>query len=120
MLFSFLDSFFTCGDFSSDFSPSLLKPQFSSTNNGKSFKCHYCAYSSPHIGNVRTHVKTHTGEKPYGCRFCFKRFTQKVHLERHVWTHTGEKPHECTQCNKKFNRIDNLKTHRRVHEGKKS
>ena len=36
----------------------------------KSNKCNQCKYESSQAGNLRTHLKTHSGEKPNKCNQC--------------------------------------------------
>ena len=33
-------------------------------------KCNQCKYTSSHTGHLRTHLKTHRGEKPNKCSEC--------------------------------------------------
>lgn len=47
-------------------------------------KCPYCDKLFIYPAKLASHVRTHTGEKPYGCPFCPYRATQQGNLNRHV------------------------------------
>ena len=70
-------------------------------------------------GNLDTHDRSHTGEKPFSCSKCDKSFLHSSDLKKHERTHTGEKPFKCSICDKSLSRSSNLKAHDRTHTGQK-
>lgn len=88
--------------------------------NGKGFKCQICNRDFTQKGNLKTHLMTHSGERPYECQTCGKNFTQKGNLDTHLKIHTETKDHKCQYCDRGFTQRGNLKTHiRSIHTKEK-
>lgn len=77
----------------------------------KKHRCPYCATEFTRHHNLKSHLLTHSQEKPYVCSTCQSRFRRLHDLKRHTKLHTGERPHICPKCGRKFARGDALARH---------
>ncbi|KAI9680515.1 MAG: DNA-binding transcription factor [Caeruleum heppii] len=91
------------------------------------FQCHLCVKRFTRAYNLRSHLRTHTDERPFVCNYCGKAFARQHDRKRHEGLHSGEKKFVCKGelksghswgCGRRFARADALGRHFRSEAGR--
>lgn len=59
-------------------------------HSGCSFVCSVCGKKYCNSGNLKSHMRLHTGDKPYSCHICGRQFAQSNAHSYHMKTHSGK------------------------------
>lgn len=95
-----------CGDRLPDFRPA--------------FKCSLCPRRFTRAFNLRSHLLTHTDERPFICTVCGKAFARNNDRKSHEFLHLGQKKFVCKGdlangnqwgCGRRFSRKRNFQRH---------
>ena len=86
----------------------------------KSKKCNQCEYASSYKGNLRQHLKIHSGEKSNKCNQCDYASSLAGNLRKHLKMHSGEKSNKCNQCDFASSQAGDLRRHLATHSGEKT
>ncbi|XP_065346261.1 zinc finger protein 665-like isoform X25 [Cloeon dipterum] len=92
------------------------RPRRRPLHNGP-FPCSICEKTFKHQGQVKIHMRLHTGERPFACSQCDKAYATRNRLNLHVKrTHMVlKKEHSCEVCGKQFENHSTLMFHRKIH-----
>lgn len=77
----------------------------------KIWVCKVCDKPFLQSSNLHSHMRMHTGERPFKCNVCPQAFRQITHLKDHMSRHTGMKPYKCGECGSFFSQRSAVTRH---------
>jgi len=110
---------YTCSSCDKTFSNSsaLYKHKRRLHSSIRHYYCPDCRLTFKSGVELKQHVHTHTGSKPYSCRHCSDRFTWHNQLKTHLLkSHNEGTWFTCEICEKNFSHKVYLKRHVLIHE----
>lgn len=91
------------------------------------YQCSLCPKRFTRAYNLRSHLRTHTDERPFVCTVCGKAYARKHARRHHESLHSGEKKFICRGllksgghwgCGRRYSRADALDRHFRCEAGR--
>lgn len=103
-------------------------PPMNMQKHPATFQCTLCPKRFTRAHNLRSHLRTHTDERPFVCIVCGKAFPRRHDQKTHEKLHSGEKPFVCRGdlkaggawgCGRGFSRASALARHLKTEAGRK-
>ncbi|XP_046404755.1 zinc finger protein 497-like [Ischnura elegans] len=102
------------------------RPEDSFPFMGRAGERNKAGYECPHCGkrisrrfDFESHLRIHSGIKPFECHVCHATFNLKKRLKAHMNVHLAMKLFICAYCMRKFKSKDALRLHIYVHAGER-